>query len=188
MKCFKLKKLKGENFIMFIYIIFLDGVVKLFDFGVIIFDVVKSISNSLVKKVLVGKFNGVLIDLDCFIVEDGLFEIVIFDYEDVLGILCYLLVYLMVNVLCCFFFNIKFGVGFVIDFGFYYDIDNGEFFVIVEDLFVIEVEMMKIVKENNLIVCKEILCVEVLELFVDDFYKVELIIDLLEDEIIIVYD
>ena len=57
-----------------------------------------------------------------------------------------------------------------------------------EDLPAIEAEMMKIVKENNPIVRKEISRAEALELFADDPYKVELITDLPEDEIITVYD
>ena len=188
MKRFKSKKLKGENFIMSIHITFPDGAVKPFDSGVTTFDVAKSISNSLAKKALAGKFNGVLIDLDRPIVEDGSLEIVTPDHEDALGILRHSAAHLMANALRRLFPNIKFGVGPAIDSGFYYDTDNGESPVTAEDLPAIEAEMMKIVKENNPIVRKEISRAEALELFADDPYKVELITDLPEDEIITVYD
>ena len=72
---------------MSIHITFPDGAVKPFDSGITTFDVAKSISNSLAKKALAGKFNGVLIDLDRPIVEDGSLEIVTPDHEDALGIL-----------------------------------------------------------------------------------------------------
>ena len=176
MKRFKSKKLKGENFIMSIHITFPDGAVKPFDSGITTFDVAKSISNSLAKKALAGKFNGVLIDLDRPIVEDGSLEIVTPDHEDALGILRHSAAHLMANALRRLFPNIKFGVGPAIDSGFYYDTDNGESPVTAEDLPAIEAEMMKIVKENNPIVRKEISRAEALELFADDPYKVELII------------
>ena len=188
MKRFKSKKLKGENIIMSIHITFPDGAVKPFDSGITTFDVAKSISNSLAKKALAGKFNGVLIDLDRPIVEDGSLEIVTPDHEDALGILRHSSAHLMANALRRLFPNIKFGVGPAIDSGFYYDTDNGESPVTAEDLPAIEAEMMKIVKENNPIVRKEISRAEALELFADDPYKVELITDLPEDEIITVYD
>ena len=110
------------------------------------------------------------------------------DHEDALGILRHSSAHLMANALRRLFPNIKFGVGPAIDSGFYYDTDNGESPVTAEDLPAIEAEMMKIVKENNPIVRKEISRAEALELFADDPYKVELITDLPEDEIITVYD
>lgn len=134
MKRFKSKKLKGENFIMSIHITFPDGAVKPFDSGVTTFDVAKSISNSLAKKALAGKFNGVLIDLDRPIAEDGSLEIVTPDHEDALGILRHSSAHLMANALRRLFPNIKFGVGPAIDSGFYYDTDNGESPVTAEDL------------------------------------------------------
>ncbi|HHD1577849.1 TPA: TGS domain-containing protein, partial [Enterococcus faecalis] len=160
---------------MSIHITFPDGAVKPFDSGVTTFDVAKSISNSLAKKALAGKFNGVLIDLDRPIAEDGSLEIVTPDHEDALGILRHSSAHLMANALRRLFPNIKFGVGPAIDSGFYYDTDNGESPVTAEDLPAIEAEMMKIVKENNPIVRKEISRAEALELFADDPYKVELI-------------
>ncbi|WP_430603350.1 threonine-tRNA ligase [Enterococcus sp. DIV0724b] len=173
---------------MSIKITFPDGAVKEFETGSSTLDIAKSISNSLAKKALAGKFNGTLIDLDRPIEEDGKIEIVTPDHEDALQILRHSSAHLMANALRRLFPKIKFGVGPAIDSGFYYDTDNGENQITAEDLPAIEAEMMKIVKENNPIVRKVVSKNEALELFADDPYKVELISELPEDEIITVYD
>lgn len=173
---------------MSINITFPDGAVKEFEAGSSTLDIAKSISNSLAKKALAGKFNGTLIDLDRPIEEDGTIEIVTPDHEDALGILRHSSAHLMANALRRLFPKIKFGVGPAIDSGFYYDTDNGENPITAEDLPAIEAEMMKIVKENNPIVRKVVSKNEALELFSDDPYKVELISELPEDQVITVYD
>ncbi|MGX7265312.1 threonine--tRNA ligase [Enterococcus crotali] len=173
---------------MSIKITFPDGAVKEFEAGSSTLDIAKSISNSLAKKALAGKFNGTLIDLDRPIEEDGTIEIVTPDHEDALSILRHSSAHLMANALRRLFPKIKFGVGPAIDSGFYYDTDNGENPITAEDLPAIEAEMMKIVKENNPIVRKVVSKSEALELFADDPYKVELISELPEDEVITVYD
>ncbi|MBM7690415.1 threonine--tRNA ligase [Enterococcus ureilyticus] len=173
---------------MLIKITFPDGAVKEFESGSSTLDIAKSISNSLAKKALAGKFNGNLIDLVRPIEEDGSIEIVTPDHEDALGILRHSSAHLMANALRRLFPKIKFGVGPAIDSGFYYDTDNGENPITAEDLPAIEAEMMKIVKENNPIVRKVVSKNEALELFADDPYKVELISELPEEETITVYD
>ncbi|EOH97244.1 threonyl-tRNA synthetase [Enterococcus moraviensis ATCC BAA-383] len=173
---------------MSINITFPDGAVKEFETGSSTLDIAKSISNSLAKKALAGKFNGTLIDLVRPIEEDGTIEIVTPDHEDALGILRHSSAHLMANALRRLFPKIKFGVGPAIDSGFYYDTDNGENPITAEDLPAIEAEMMKIVKENNPIVRKVVSKNEALELFADDPYKVELISELPEEEVITVYD
>ena len=45
-----------------INITFPDGAIREFESGVTTFDIAQSISNSLAKKALAGKFNGKLID------------------------------------------------------------------------------------------------------------------------------
>ncbi|MHC5229855.1 threonine--tRNA ligase [Enterococcus sp. LJL99] len=173
---------------MTIKITFPDGAVKEFESGSSTADIAKSISNSLAKKALAGKFNGELIDLVAPIEEDGSIEIVTPDHEDALQILRHSSAHLMANALRRLFPKIHFGVGPAIDSGFYYDTDNGENAVTAEDLPAIEAEMMKIVKENNPIVRKVVTKEEALALFADDPYKVELITDLPDEETITVYD
>ncbi|MDF0480455.1 threonine--tRNA ligase [Vagococcus sp. PNs007] len=171
-----------------IKVTFPDGAVKEFEAGVSTKDVAESISKSLAKKALAGKFNGELVDLVRPLEVDGSIEIITPDHEDALGILRHSTAHLMANAVRRLYPNIHFGVGPAIDNGFYYDTDNGEDPISEEDLPKIEEEMMKIVKENNPIVRKEVTKVEALELFKEDPYKVELITDLPEDEQITVYD
>ena len=69
-----------------INITFPDGAVREFESGVTTFEIAQSISNSLAKKALAGKFNGKLIDTTRAITEDGSIEIVTPDHEDALDI------------------------------------------------------------------------------------------------------
>lgn len=80
----------------------------------------------------------------------------------------------------------KFWVGPVVSEGFYYDIDLGDEVIKDEDLPKIEKEMKKIAKDGKRIVRKEISKEEALEMFKDDFYKLDLISDL-EDGTITCY-
>ncbi len=70
-----------------IKITFPDGAVREFESGVTTFEIAQSISNSLAKKALAGKFNGKLIDTTRAITEDGSIEIVTPDHDDALDIL-----------------------------------------------------------------------------------------------------
>ncbi|WEG72988.1 threonine--tRNA ligase [Vagococcus intermedius] len=171
-----------------IKITFPDGAIKEFEAGISTKDVAESISKSLAKKALAGKFNGELVDLIRPLEIDGEIEIITADHEDALQILRHSSAHLMANAVRRLYPSIHFGVGPAIENGFYYDTDNGENPISEEDLPKIEEEMMKIVKENNPIVRKEVTKAEALELFKEDPYKVELITDLPEDEQITVYD
>ena len=82
--------------------------------------------------------------------------------------------------------DVHFGVGPAIDGGFYYDFDS-EYKISEEDFKNIEKEMKKIISENVAIEGREVSRTEALEIFAADPYKVELINDLPEDEVITVY-
>ena len=79
----------------------------------------------------------------------------------------------------------KFWVGPVIDEGFYYDIDLGEDSITEEDLAKIEKEMKKISKSNKLIKRLELSKQEALDMFKDDEYKLDLINNMDEEEVVI---
>ncbi len=82
--------------------------------------------------------------------------------------------------------NVKLAIGPAIDTGFYYDFDTDTPFTS-EDLEKIEAEMKKIAKENLRIERFELPKAEALELMKDEPYKVELINDLPEGEVISFY-
>jgi threonyl-tRNA synthetase len=68
-------------------ITFPDGAIKEFESGITTKEIAESISKSLAKKALAGKFNGELIDLDRTIEEDGSIEIVTPDHEEALALM-----------------------------------------------------------------------------------------------------
>ena len=82
--------------------------------------------------------------------------------------------------------DVKLAIGPAIDTGFYYDFDAENGFT-PDDLDKIEAEMKKIVKENLKIERFELPKEEALELMKDEPYKVELINDLPEGEVISFY-
>lgn len=172
---------------MSIQITFPDGAQKEFAAGITTKEIASSISNSLAKKALAGKFNGELIDLTRPIESDGAIEIITPADEDALQLLRHSAAHLMAQAAKRLFPNIHFGVGPAIDTGFYYDTDNGEHPISAEDLPAIEAQMRQIVKENlpieRLVLTRE----EALELFADDPYKIELISEMPEDEVITAY-
>ena len=81
----------------------------------------------------------------------------------------------------------KFWVGPVIEEGFYYDVDLGDYTLTDEDLEKISKEMKKLAKDGKKIIRKEISKSEALEMFKDDPYKVEIIKELPENEVISCY-
>lgn len=81
----------------------------------------------------------------------------------------------------------KFWVGPVIEDGFYYDIDLGDEVVKEEDLEKIEKEMKKISKSDKRIIRLELSKVDALDMFKDDPYKIDLIENMSDDEVISAY-
>ena len=163
-----------------------DGSVKEFPAGSSTKDVAASIAKSLEKAGLAGKFNGELVDYTRPLHEDGTLEIVTEKHEDALGILRHSTAHLMAQAIKRLFPEVKFGVGPAIETGFYYDTDTEET-ISEDDLEAIEKEMKKITSESLPIVRDELSREEALELFKHDPYKVELIQDLSDDEVISIY-
>ncbi|MDU6524118.1 MAG: threonine--tRNA ligase, partial [Enterococcus sp.] len=167
---------------------FPDGSAKEFDNGVTGLEIAKSISSSLAKKALAVVVNGQLEDLNRAIEEDAELKIVTESDEEALPLMRHSSAHLMAQAIRRLFPNMHFGVGPAIDSGFYYDTDNGEGDQISEEDFpAIEKEMKKIVKENLPIERKVMSRQEALDFFSYDPYKVELITDLPEDEVITAY-
>ena len=83
--------------------------------------------------------------------------------------------------------NAKFWVGPVVEEGFYYDMDLGDIVLTDEDIEKIAKEMKKIAKDGKKIIRHEISKKEALEIFKDDPYKIDLIENMPEDEVISCY-
>lgn len=83
--------------------------------------------------------------------------------------------------------NAKFWVGPVIDEGFYYDMDLGDTKLSEDDLDKITKEMKKIAKSDKRITRVELSKEEALEMFHDDPYKIDLIENMPDGEVISAY-
>lgn len=93
-----------------IKITFPDGAVREFESGVTTFEIAESISKSLAKKALAGKFNGKLIDTTRAIEEDGSIEIVTPDHEDAYDVLRHSAAHLFAQAAKRLFPNLHLGV------------------------------------------------------------------------------
>ncbi|WP_164470855.1 threonine--tRNA ligase [Vaginisenegalia massiliensis] len=169
-----------------IKLVFPDGNIREYEAGITPVQVAQSISSSLAKATLAGKFNGVLIDHNRPIEEDGSIELITDKSEEALQIMRHSTAHLMAHAMKRLFPDIHFGVGPAIESGFYYDTDK-EVQLTEDDLVQVEKEMKKIISQNYPIERRQVTRQEALALFANDPYKVELIQDLPEDEVITVY-
>ena len=167
-----------------------DGAVREVAEGTSIADFVKSVSNSLAKKVLAAKLDGKTVDLATPLEKDAKVEFLTFEDADGRWALRHTGSHILAQALKRLYKNenVKLAIGPAIDNGFYYDIDMDRQ-LSDSDLADIEKEMRKIVKENLPLVRKEVSRDEALKLFegLGESYKVELINDLPKDALITLY-
>ena len=169
-------------------LVFPDGNVREYDNKTAL-EIAESISISLKKKVISAKLDEDYIELNKPITKDGHLKLIVADDEDQdsLYVLRHSSAHLLAQALRRLYGkDVHFGVGPAIDGGFYYDFDS-EYKISEEDFKNIEKEMKKIVSENVAIEGRKVSRTEALEIFAADPYKVELINDLPEDEVITVY-
>lgn len=167
-----------------IQITFPDGSVKPFEPGVTLADIAQSISPSLRKRSVCGKVNGELYDINRPIVKDAEITLITDKDPEAFGVLNHSGAHLLAQAVKRLFPDARFGVGPAIEEGFYYDIDAQ---ISEDDLEKIEKEMKKIVSEALEIERTEISREEALELFSHDPYKLELIHDIPEGDVITIY-
>lgn len=165
-----------------------SGEIKEFDSKVKLFDIAKSISNSLAKKSLAGKVNNILVDMDYTIDNDAKVELITPETEEGLDIIRHSTAHLMAQAVIRLFPETKVTIGPSIENGFYYDFDPKEQFT-ESDLELIENEMKKIVKEDIKVERTEITREDAIEKFkaMGENYKVELIEAIPQGEILTLY-
>lgn len=170
-------------------ITFPNGDIKEFEQGVELLDVAKSISEGLARVVVGAVVNGKLSGLQEKVNEDAEVRFVKLDEEEGKEVFWHTSSHLMAAAIQELYPGTLFAIGPAIDNGFYYDIDSEHQFV-PEDLEAIEKKMKEIAKEGHLVTKKVVSRQEALKLFEErkDIYKVELINDLPEDEIISIYE
>lgn len=166
-----------------------DGSVKEVESGMSILEIAKGISEGLARVATAGKVNGEVKDLRTTINEDCSLEILTFE-SDLDGKKAYwhTTSHIMAQAVKRLFPNVKLAIGPAIDDGFYYDFDVEKPFSD-EDKAKIEDEMKKIIKEDLQIERFELPRAEAIKLMKDknEDYKVELIEDLPEGEVISFY-
>ncbi|WP_026884456.1 threonine--tRNA ligase [Clostridium akagii] len=165
-----------------------DGSVLEVEKGTKVGEVARTISIGLYKKSLGARVNGKKAELMQEINEDITLEILTFEDEDGRWILRHTASHILAQAVKRLYPDVKLAIGPAIDNGFYYDFD-AEFSLTEDMLGKIEKEMVKIVKENLKLERFELPRAEAIEFMADknEDYKVELIKDLPEDEIISFY-
>ena len=165
-----------------------DGSVKEFEAGVSVIDIAKSISEGLARNACCGIVNGKVVDLRNTVNEDSDLAICTFDSQEGKDAVRHSISHVLAYAVKRLYPEAKLAIGPAINDGFYYDFDVENSFS-AEDLVKLEDEMRKIIKENPSIERFELPRAEALKLMEDanEPYKVELINDLGEDEVISFY-
>lgn len=171
-----------------IKITFPDASLKEFKKGTTPSEVASSISSSLVKKCVVAKYSGELVDMNAPLESDGEIELLTASTEGLEPLLNHSCAHLLAQAIKELYPNAMFGVGPAIEEGFYYDMDLGEVKLTEEDLPKIEKKMQALVASGEQIKRVVVSKKEALELFKDDVYKTELITEMEDDVTITVYE
>ena len=165
-----------------------DGSKKQVEAGQSVLYVAKSISEGLARVALAGRVDGKVVDLRYTLNKDCKLEILTFDDEDGKKAYWHTTSHIMAQAIKRLYKNVKLAIGPAIDAGFYYDFDTDYRFS-EADFEKIEAEMKKIIKEDLPIERFELPREEAIKLMKDagEDYKVELIEDLPEDEVLSFY-
>lgn len=163
-----------------------DGSVKEFEAGVSVLDIAKSISEGLARNACCGIINKKVVDLRTKVNEDVDLSICTADSQEGMDTIRHSISHVLAYAVKRLFPEAKLAIGPSIANGFYYDFDVENPFS-ASDLDKLEEEMKKIIKENPSIERFELPRNEALELMKDEPYKVELINDLPEGEVISFY-
>ncbi|OME88615.1 MULTISPECIES: threonine--tRNA ligase [Paenibacillus] len=166
-----------------------DGSQKEYPAQTTMSQIAESIHSGLRKQAVAAKVNEKLVDMDYELRQDAEVSIITLDSEDGLYVYRHSAAHLMAQAVKRIYGrkSVHFGVGPVIEDGFYYDMDLGHS-ITTDDLIAIEREMQKIVQEDLPIIRREVGRQEAERIFKDDPYKMELIRELPEDEVISVYE
>jgi len=174
---------------MMVNVTFPDESVKSFEKGISLYDIAKSISPGLAKNVFAAGVNGKTTDLRMPVNEDCRIQFYKFEDEEGKKAFWHTSSHVLAQAVKRLFPQAKLAIGPAIDSGFYYDFDVSEPFT-PEDLEALEKEMGKIIKENPPISRFELQRAQAIlkEENAGEDYKVELIADLPEDEVISFYE
>ena len=164
---------------------FPDSSTKEFRSGISCLEIVKSISNSLAKKVLVVSFNNNLIDISSELTESGEIKFLTWDDDAGKSTFWHSSAHILAEAVETIYPGVKFGIGPPISNGFYYDIDFVDYDVSKIDVSKIEKKFLELASSPLSFSRSEISKKDALKFFNEknDQYKIELINDLKDGEI-----
>ena len=162
-----------------------DGAVRVYEPGSSAFDVAKSISEGLARKVLAASINGEVWDLHRPINTDASLKLLTWDDMDGKSTFWHSSAHLMAEAVEAAFPGVKFWVGPAIEKGFYYDMDLGDRKITEEDLLSLEKKMNELAKQKNPYLRKAMPKADAIQYFTEkgDEYKLDLLNNLIDGEI-----
>ena len=168
-----------------INVTFPDSSSKIFKSGISCLEIVKSISNSLAKKVLVASFNDKLVDISTKLDSDGSIKFYTWDDAEGKSTFWHSSAHLLAESVESIYPGVKFGIGPPISNGFYYDIDFVNYDISEINLSKIEKKFIELSKNNVDFKRSEVSKKYALDFFKKkgESYKIELIKDLKDGEI-----
>ena len=165
-----------------------DGSQKQYEAGISVLEVAKDLSEGLARNACCGLINGERVDLRTTLNEDCNLEILTFNDQDGKWAFHHTAAHMLAQAVKRLYPDVKLAIGPAIEDGFYYDFDRDKAFT-EEEFAAIEAEMKKIAKEKLPIERFELPREEAVKLMEEagEPYKVELINDLPEGEVISFY-
>ncbi len=164
---------------------FPDNSIKEFDSGISCFEIVKSISNSLAKKVLVASYNDNVLDLSSKLTSDGKIKFYTWDDSEGKSTFWHSSAHILAESVESLYPGVKFGIGPPVSNGFYYDIDFGEYDLSKINITKIEEKFLNLTRQNLEFIRSEVSKNDAKSYFKEkgDTLKLDLIDDLKEGEI-----
>ena len=162
-----------------------DGAVRQYEAGVSAFEIAKSISEGLARKIIAAQVNGEVWDISRPIQNDSSLKLLTFSDNEGRTTFWHSSAHLMAEAVEQLYPGVKFWVGPALDNGFYYDMDLGDRKLAEEDLQGIEKKMNELARQNNKFERKEIRKEEAVNYFTEkgDEYKLDLLQNLQDGEI-----
>ncbi len=165
-----------------------DNTIKEYPEGISVLDIARDISPGLARAAMAGEVNGSTTDIRKKIYEDSDLNILTFEDQEGKKAFWHTSSHILAQAVKNLFPGAKLAIGPAIDNGFYYDFEVDKPFS-TEDLDAIEKEMANIVKQNLELSYYEMPRDEAIKMMEEmgETYKIELIQDLPEDEVISFY-
>ena len=164
---------------------FPDGAERAYENGISPFEIAKSISEGLARKVIAASVDGVVRDLSTPLSANASIKLHTWDDAEGKSTFWHSSAHILAEAVEATFPGVKFWVGPAIDKGFYYDMDLGGKSISEEELLGLEKKMAELARKNNVFVRKEISKADAIAYFEEkgDEYKLDLLSGLTDGEI-----